>query len=130
RTGNDMEALEWQIRAAYRFQDHIDQRYGKGQGWYRIVRDPQEASEVIKSGRMAVILGTELQHLINCDLDRPACDRSTIVEELNKLEAMGVNYLFPIHHKLNQFGGPAMFTLLNSGPQVNCPPGYNHQCSA
>src|SRR5215216_6199224 len=69
RTGNDMEALEWQVREAYRFQDHIDEKYGgKGKGWYRIVRDPQEASDVIKSGRLAVILGTELQHLFNCDI--------------------------------------------------------------
>ena len=130
RTGNDMEALEWQIRAAYLFQDHVDQEYGgPGKGWYRIVRDPQEASEVIKSGKLAVILGTELQHLFNCDIDRPACDRSTIVEGLDRLEAMGVNYVFPIHHKLNQFGGPAMFQPLNSGPMKDCP-GYRHQCSA
>ena len=131
RTGNDMEALEWQVRAAYQFQDYIDQKCGgKGKGWYRIVRDPQEASEVIKSGRMAVILGTELQHLFNCDWDRPRCERSTIVEGLDRLEAMGVNYVFPIHHKLNQFGGPAMFTPLNSGPLDGCPHGYKHQCSA
>jgi len=130
RTGNDMEALEWQVREAYRFQDHIDQEYGgKGMGWYRIVRDPQEASDVIKNGKLAVILGAEIQHLFNCDVDRPACDRSTIVEGLDRLEAMGVNYVFPIHHKLNQFGGPAMFQPLNSGPMEDCP-GYRHQCSA
>ena len=130
RTGNDMEALEWQIRAAYQFQSYIDQKCGgTGKGWYRIVRDPQEASEVIKSGKMAVILGTELQHLFNCDHDRPQCDRNTIVEGLNRLEGMGVNYVFPIHHKLNQFGGPAMFTPLNSGPMEKCE-GYKHECSA
>lgn len=130
RTGNDMESLEWQIREAYRFQDHIDEKFGgKGKGWYRIVRDPQEASEVIKSGKMAVILGTEIQHLFNCDVDRPTCNQATIIEGLDRLEAMGVNYVFPIHHKLNQFGGPAMFTPVNSGPMKDCP-GYKHQCSA
>lgn len=131
RTGNDMEALEWQVREAYRFQTHIDEKYGgKGKGWYRIVRDPQEASDVIKDGKLAVILGTELQHLFNCDIDRPKCDPETIVEGLNRLEAMGVNYVFPIHHKLNQFGGPAMFTPLNSGSMEDCPPTYKHRCSA
>lgn len=131
RTGNDMEALEWQVRAAYQFQAHIDEEYGPGKGWYRIVRDPQEASEVIKSGRLAVILGTELQHLFNCDKDRPDCNAETIIEGLNRLEAMGVNYVFPIHHKLNQFGGPAMFTPANSGDMDmnSCPPGYTHKCS-
>jgi microsomal dipeptidase-like Zn-dependent dipeptidase len=130
RTGNDMEALEWQIREAYRFQDYIDAKFhGKGNGWYRIVREPEEASEVIKSGKLAVILGTELQHLFNCDMDRPACTPEDIVEGLNRLEAMGVNYVFPIHHKLNQFGGPAMFTPVNSGDMEKCPPVYTHRCS-
>ena len=35
-----------------------------------------------------------------------------IVEGLNRLEAMGVNYVFPVHHKLNQFAGPATFVPL------------------
>lgn len=130
RTGNDMEALEWQVREAYRFQDHIDAKFkGKGNGWYRIVRDPEEASEVIKSGKLAVILGTELQHLFNCDLDRPRCRPEDVVEGLNRLEAMGVNYVFPVHHKLNQFGGPAMFTPVNSGPTGDCPAGYKQKCA-
>jgi microsomal dipeptidase-like Zn-dependent dipeptidase len=121
RTGNDMEALEWQVRAAYDMQRAIDEKYGgPGNGWYRIVRDPQEASEVVAQGRLAVILGTELQHLFNCDIDRPACTTETISDGLNRLEAMGVNYVFPIHHKLNQFGGPATFQPLNSGPTENC----------
>jgi microsomal dipeptidase-like Zn-dependent dipeptidase len=121
RTGNDMEALEWQVREAYRMQADIDARNGgPGSGWYRIVRDPEEASEVIAQGRMAVILGTELQHLFNCDSDRPACTQQTIVEGLNRLEGMGVNYVFPVHHKLNQFGGPAQFNPLTNGPTENC----------
>jgi len=121
RTGNDMEALEWQVRAAYDMQQAIDEKYGgPGMGWYRIVRDPEEASAVVAQGKLAVILGTELQHLFNCDVDRPACTPQTITEGLNRLEAMGVNYVFPIHHKLNQFGGPATFQPLNSGPTEKC----------
>jgi len=121
RTGNDMEALEWQVRAAYDMQRAIDEKYGgPGTGWYRIVRDPEEASEVVAEGKLAVILGTELQHLFNCDLDRPACTPDTIAVWLDRLEAMGVNYVFPIHHKLNQFGGPATFQPLNSGPTEPC----------
>ena len=121
RTGNDMEALEWQVRAAYDMQQEIDnQNGGPGKGWYRIVRDPEEASEVVAQGKLAVILGTELQHLFNCDVDRPACNPETIADGLNRLEGMGVNYVFPIHHKLNQFGGPATFQQLDSGPTEKC----------
>jgi hypothetical protein len=43
-----MEALDWQIRAAYQLQKEIDdENGGPGMGWYRIVRDPEEASRVI-----------------------------------------------------------------------------------
>ena len=121
RSGNDMEALEHQVREAYRMQAHIDAKHGgPGRGWYRIVRDPEEAGEVIAGGRMAVILGTELQHLFNCDADRPACTEATIQQGLDRLEAMGVNYVFPVHHKLNQFGGAAQFNPLTTGPTADC----------
>jgi microsomal dipeptidase-like Zn-dependent dipeptidase len=121
RTGNDMEALEHQVREAYRMQEHLDRKHGgPGRGWYRIVRDPEEAGAVIAAGRMAVILGTELQHLFNCDADRPACSQETITRGLDRLEAMGVNYVFPVHHKLNQFGGPSQFNVLTNGPTAEC----------
>ena len=121
RTSNDMEALEWQVRETYRMQASIDARHGgPGKGWFRIVRDPEEASAVIAGGRLAVVLGTELQHLFNCDSDRPACSPETIVEGLDRLEAMGVTYVFPIHHKLNQFGGPTQFNVLTNGPTEAC----------
>ncbi len=121
RTGNDMEALEWQVREAYRMQEAIDARNGgPGRGWYRIVRDPEEAGAVIAGGRLAVVLGTELQHLFNCDADRPACTEQTVREGLDRLEAMGVSYLFPVHHKLNQFGGSAQFNVLTNGPTADC----------
>jgi microsomal dipeptidase-like Zn-dependent dipeptidase len=130
RSGNDMESLEWQVREAYRMQDYIDARCGgPGRGWYRIVRDPDEASAVIAEGKLAVILGTELQHLFNCDSDRPACTQERIIEGLNRLEAMGVNYVFPIHHKLNQFGGPSQFNPLTNGRTEECFE-TTEQCSA
>jgi microsomal dipeptidase-like Zn-dependent dipeptidase len=121
RSTNDMETLEWQVREAYRMQEHVDALDGgPGRGWYRIVRDPAEAGAAIAQGKMAVVLGTELQHLFNCDADRPACTSDTIIEGLDRLEAMGVNYVFPVHHKLNQFGGPSQFNPLTNGPTAEC----------
>jgi microsomal dipeptidase-like Zn-dependent dipeptidase len=121
RSSNDMETLEWQVREAYRLQDRVDaDNGGPGRGWYRIVRDPDEAGAVIAGGKLAVILGTELQHLFNCDADRPACSEAAVAEGLDRLEAMGVNYVFPVHHKLNQFGGPSQFNPLTNGPTAEC----------
>jgi len=134
RSSNDMESLDYQILAAYRLQTEIDAEFGgRGKGWYRIVRDPDEASHVVSEGKLAVILGVELQHLFNCDIDRPACTRRDVIEGLDRLEAMGINYVFPVHHKLNQFAGPARFQLVNNGPHEDCPsysPHYTHNCSA
>jgi microsomal dipeptidase-like Zn-dependent dipeptidase len=121
RSSNDMEALEWQVREAFRMQASIDARQGgPGRGWYRIVRDPEEASAAIARGQLAVVLGTELQHLLNCDVDRPACNEQVVDEGLDRLEAMGVSYVFPVHHKLNQFSGAAQFNPLTSGATFDC----------
>lgn len=118
RSGNDMEAAEWQIREAYRMQAAIDARHG-GDGWYRIVRNPDEAERAMGAGKLAVLLGVEIQHLFNCDLDRECSE--TIERGLDRLEALGVSYVFPIHHKANRFGGPARFVPLNSGGTEPCP---------
>jgi len=130
RSTNDMETLEWQVREAYRMQALIDSKSGgAGRGWYRIVRDPEEAGAAIAGGRLAVVLGTELQHLFNCDSDRPACTSEALEEGLSRLEGMGVSYVFPIHHKLNQFGGPAQFNPLTNGPTYDCKE-TNESCSS
>jgi microsomal dipeptidase-like Zn-dependent dipeptidase len=125
RSGNDMEALEYQVAAAYMMQEEIDRRYehagyGPKRGWYRIVRTPAQAQEVINEGRLAVVLGSELQHLLNCDLDRPACTPDAIRSGLDRLQAMGVNYIFPVHHKTNQFAGAGLFKIVTTGPEEPC----------
>ena len=127
-----METLEWQVREAYRMQDahRRASTAGPGSGWYRIVRDPDEAGAVIAGGRLAVILGTELQHLFNCDaIARPARE-ATIVEGLDRLEAMGVNYVFPIHHKLNQFGGAVAVQPADQRPDRGLLRDRRSDCSA
>ena len=37
-----------------------------GKGWYRIVYSPQEARTVIAAGKLAVVLGIEVDYLFNC----------------------------------------------------------------
>ena len=55
------------VHSTTKFGNDDDQAGGTGKGWYRIVRDPEEASAFIAAGKLAVILGTEVQHLFNCD---------------------------------------------------------------
>src|SRR5262249_56025394 len=71
-------------------------------------------------GELGGFVGAEIQPVYTGDMARAACTRETIIDGLNRLEGMGVNYVFPVHHKVNQFGGPATFQPLNSGPTEKC----------
>ncbi|MEQ3722686.1 hypothetical protein [Alcanivorax sp.] len=103
-----MSAIEMQADQMHRMQDYIDaQNGGPGKGWFRIVTDPAQARQVIGDGKMAVILGVEASKALNCGefINAPECTRDEIVEQLDKLEAMDVRSLFPVHKFDNAFAG-------------------------
>lgn len=125
RTSNDMEALEHQVRAAHQLVAWVKQHRG---GWLEIAQTPEQASRLIASGKMALVLGSEVDHQFNCDLHR-RCSKAHIQEGLTKLEAMGFAVLFPTHHKETQFGDAANFQPLNTGPLRSCV-AFNQDCAA
>lgn len=103
-----MVAIEMQAEQMHRMQDYIDaQNGGPGEGWFRIVTDPAQARDVIADGKMAVILGVEASKALNCGefLNVAECSREEIVERLDRLYAMDVRSLFPVHKFDNAFGG-------------------------
>jgi microsomal dipeptidase-like Zn-dependent dipeptidase/lysophospholipase L1-like esterase len=107
RTSNDMEAVDLQLEAARAMEAHIDAiSGGAGKGWYRIVETADQALDVIESGRLAVVLGIEVDYLFNC---RTESDLSPdqLRAELDKYYDRGVRHLFPIHFGDNGFGGAA-----------------------
>ena len=85
----DGPSIDRQIEAAYRFQDEIDTDYGCGNadnvrrtgpggcGWYRIVTNPADARAVINAGKLAVVLGVEVDTLFDCGL-KPAPHGQTV----------------------------------------------------
>ena len=102
-------------------QDYIDAQHGgPGEGWFRIVTDPAQARAVIGEGKMAVILGVEASKVLNCGefLGAPECTREQIVERLDRLYAMDVRSLFPVHKFDNAFGGhlPDLSSGIGIGP--------------
>lgn len=113
RTCNDMEAVDLQIEAAYSMQAYIDESSGgPGQGWYRVCTDPETARRVIAEGKLAVIIGIEVDYLFNCRNE----DDLTPVELdaiLDDYLARGVRHIFPIHFGDNGFGGAAFQNPLN-----------------
>jgi microsomal dipeptidase-like Zn-dependent dipeptidase len=81
---DSMAFVDQQLQAAYDFQDYIDRIAGNGAdrdgGWFRIVRTPEQARRVIAEGKMAVVLGIEVDHLFNCKFPTHQC---TVVPDLN-----------------------------------------------
>jgi len=113
-----------QLRAAGDFQRFIDALSGgAGKGWFRIVTTPQQARDVIRDGKLAVILGIEVDNLFNCkeqgcpaDFGLPAAriapltnlaQPTTIEEAVNVIYDIGVRHIFPVHNFDNGFGASA-----------------------
>jgi hypothetical protein len=67
----DRVAIERQIQAAKTLQDRIDaEAGGRGQGWYQIVTSPAQARDVIRKGKLAVVLGIEAGNAFGCRIDK------------------------------------------------------------
>ena len=117
RSCNDMEAVDYQIQAAKDMEAYIDKKWGgPGKGWYRIVRTPDEAQAVIDAGKLAVVLGIEVDYpfggyppefgLPITGIGIPAdMTVSLLRSQLDKYYQMGVRHVFPIHFANNAFGG-------------------------
>lgn len=122
RCADDMEAVRNQIRAAYWTQGFVDQQCGtRGCGWFRIVRTPAEARDVMSQGKLAVVLGIEVDQPFGCGRDDPRCTPDVIRRGLDEAYACGVRHMFPIHFQTNAFGGSALSNPL-TGPMADAVP--------
>ncbi len=124
---NDMLTLKRQTQAVYDMQTWIDaQNGGSGEGWFRIVSSPSEAQEVISQGKLAVILGSEVDYLLDCEID--SCDSDSLSAGVDELYDLGLRFIFPIHLKTNGFGGAALYNILGSGDSYDCKH-YSQDCN-
>lgn len=103
-------AVRSQLDAARRLQREIDSEQGAGRGWYRIVDDPDQAAEVIASGRLAVVLGAEVDDLFSLGA-RPDIDDREIDAIVDRCVALGLHHLVPLHFSDNGVGGSAFQVL-------------------
>ncbi|ANS70241.1 hypothetical protein SLINC_8017 [Streptomyces lincolnensis] len=100
RSCDEMTSIRLQAKLTYALQDHIDTMYGgPGKGWFRIVLDSAQAREVIKQGKLAVVLGVETSEPFGCKqiLDIPQCSRADIDKGLDELYDLGVRSMFLCH---------------------------------
>ena len=108
---NDMDSVRIQARDLHALQDYIDaQAGGPGLGWLRIVTDPFQARRVINEGKLAVVEGIEVSHVLDCgeQFGTPECNEEQIDAGLRELRALGVSSFFPVHKFDNAFGGTKM----------------------
>jgi microsomal dipeptidase-like Zn-dependent dipeptidase len=105
---NEMVAVDREVSEVYNMQDYIDaQAGGPGKGWFRIVTTPAQARDVIRNGKMAVVLGIETSNLFDCFLtptaDHPRCSEDDVVARLGAYYDRGVRAIFPVHKFDNGF---------------------------
>lgn len=120
---DDMGVAVKQIEYLYDVQDYIDAQHGgPGKGWYRIVKSPQEAREVINEGKLAVILGIEVAQVFGCGVnmtlglaEQRRCDAAQINAEIDRLWELGVRHVYPFHDIDSSLGGAGIF----SGDVIN-----------
>ena len=110
---NGMASIDAQLAEARRFESFLDEQAGgPGKGWFRIVTSPGEAREVIAAGKLAVVLGIEMDNLFNCKFDEAdpttgKCTTESVRAFVDEYYAKGVRHIFPVHNFDNAFGSPA-----------------------
>jgi uncharacterized repeat protein (TIGR01451 family) len=110
----DMASVDDQLQGAKNLEYYIDQQSGgPGKGWYRIAYSGAEARHIINSGRMAVVLGIEVDELFSCGKNA-TCTLDDVRDRLDHYHQIGVRHLFPVAHFDNGFGGAAMYNSLYS----------------
>ncbi|OII64965.1 hypothetical protein BJP40_18425 [Streptomyces sp. CC53] len=120
---DEMDSIRMQARKTYELQDHIDRMYGgPGKGWFRVVTDAEQARDVVRQGRLAVVLGVETSEPFGCKqiLDIAQCDEEDIDRGLDELYALGVRSMFLCHKFDNalcgvRFDSGTIGTAVNAG---------------
>jgi microsomal dipeptidase-like Zn-dependent dipeptidase len=79
--------------------------------WMEIARSSADLRRIVYSGKLAVVLGVEVDNL--GDFNRkPNLSEADVRAEITRLRDEGVRYLFPIHVIDNPFGTTAAFNDL------------------
>lgn len=115
---NDMNLGIAQIKYLYQLQDYVDaQEGGPGKGWFRIVKSPDEARDVINQGKLAVVPGLEFANLFDCTTksvlgvtgEISGCTREDIDRQIEEIWELGVREIFPYHDVNSALGGTGIF---------------------
>jgi microsomal dipeptidase-like Zn-dependent dipeptidase len=108
---NETATIKLEIKRLKKLERYVDaQSGGPGKGWFRIVRSPSQAKQVIKQGKLAVIIGIESSDLFNCSefMDKPNCTKADVDRGIKQYKKLGVRGMFIAHWVDNAFAGAAL----------------------
>jgi microsomal dipeptidase-like Zn-dependent dipeptidase len=108
---DETETIKAEIATLKQLQDYVDaQSGGPGKGWFRLVRNPRQAREVIERGKLAVVIGIESSNLFGCSElnDQPQCTRKDVDRGIRMYKRLGVRSMFVAHWVDNAFAGAAL----------------------
>jgi len=109
----DDPSVDRQIQGAKDLEAYIDARAGgAGLGFYHIVYSAAEARAAIADGKLAVVLGTEVDSEWGCTVGAAACDDTAIKTHVQDYFDRGIRVVFPLNVIDNNFGGSAAYTGL------------------
>ncbi len=108
---NETATIKLEIKRLQKLERYVDaQSGGPGKGWFRIVRNPDQAQRVIARGKLAVIVGIESSDLFNCSelMDEPNCTKADVDRGIKQYRKLGVRSMFIAHWVDNAFAGAAL----------------------
>jgi microsomal dipeptidase-like Zn-dependent dipeptidase len=111
KTCSETASILAQIRTLKAMQNYVDaQSGGPGLGWFRLVYSPAQAERVMRTGKLAVMIGIESSDLFGCSelSAKPQCTRADINRGLTRYKRLGVRGMFVAHWINNAFSGAAL----------------------
>jgi microsomal dipeptidase-like Zn-dependent dipeptidase len=110
----DDAAVDRQIQGAKDLETYIDQRAAAvgEEGFYKIVYSSEEARTAIEDGKLAVVLGTEVDTAWGCEPGTATCDDPFIQARVQDYYEAGIRVVYPVHLMDNRFGGTAVYNGL------------------
>ena len=113
---DDMLTVEDQLK----YLEKMEAKIAKDDdGWFKIVRSSKEARQAIKAGKLAVVMGVEVDTVFDCKMKK--CDPQVVRKQLKKYKEIGLRHVFPVHLFNNGFGGTSYFNqfLVSASATIN-----------
>lgn len=113
---DDKTVADLQIDETIRFVNRHNRKVNKSvkpeDDFMEIAYSAADAERIIREGRLAVILGMEIDKIGNFGKPGVKTDEAAVRAEIQRLYRKGIRYVFPIHLVDNAFGGTAVYSML------------------